>query len=329
MANIFDTRWRGAHGIGRFASELFQRLDRFASIAIGGRPSSPLDPWMLARYLRSAGPSLFFSPGYNAPFGSPCPFVFCIHDLNHLFVEQNSNALKRAYYTYVMRPAIHRACVVLTVSEFSRHAICEWARVDESRVINVSNGVSAAFKPRSTPERGSADPYFLHVGGHKPHKNLDRILHAFAISMLWREMALVCTGNPTPQLVELIARLGLTDRVRFAGPQSEEELAALYQGALALVFPSLYEGFGLPIVEAMACGTPVLTSTITAMPEVAGDAAVYVDAYQVESIADGLKKLAADPDLRNELRERGIIRAELYSWDATARKTKAALSSCV
>lgn len=325
---IFDTRWKGAHGIGRFATELHRRLEYFSEIGIGGRPSSPLDPLLLTRYLHSTTPRLFFSPGYNAPLGNPCPFVFCIHDLNHLFVKDNSSVLKRAYYASVMRPAAHKARWILTVSEFSRRSICEWAQIAETKVIDVGNGVSEAFRASGTHFTGIGRPYFLHVGCHKPHKNFERVLQAFAASGLRRDFMLVSTGEPGTHLRRKIATLGLEECVSFVGVMPEEQLAELYRGATALIFVSLYEGFGLPIVEAMACGTPVLTASVTSMPEVAGDAAILVSPYDVEAIRDALVNLARDDQLRESLRARGLDRVKRYTWSSTAEKTRSVLASC-
>jgi O-antigen biosynthesis alpha-1,2-mannosyltransferase len=324
---IFDTRWKGAHGIGRFATELHARLQHLAPIGIRGRPSSPLEPLRLTRYLYTATPTLFFSPGYNAPLGIPCPFVFCIHDLSHIFGEKNSNVLKRAYYASVTRPAARRARSILTVSEFSRRSICEWAQIDETKVINVGNGVSEAFTSVGPHFNSLGRPYFLQIGC-QPHKNFERVLRAFAASGLTRDFIFVSTGNPAPHLREVIATLRLEDCVSFVGVIPEEELAALYRGATALIFVSLHEGFGLPIVEAMACGTPVVTASVTSMPEVAGDAAILVDPYDIEAIRESLTRLASDTRLRESLRARGLERAKLYSWSSTAGKVSATLLSC-
>jgi len=317
---IFDTRWHGPHGIGRFSSEIHGRLAGFSPIEMRGRPSSPLDPLRLSRHLRAVRPDLFFSPGYNAPLGAPCPFVFCIHDLNHLCVRQNSSPLKRAYYELIIRPGVRRARAVLTVSEFSRNAICEWAGVTPERVANVGNGVSEVFRTEGPVHPGPGRPYFLHVGNHRPHKNFDGLLRAFAASRLPGSFALVSTGRPSDEVRRTVARLRLTDSVTFMPEVSDDQLAALYRGALALAFVSLYEGFGLPIVEAMACGTPVLSSNVASMPEVAGDAAILVDPTDTDAIREGLERLAGDEALRQELRSRGLERAKLFSWEKTARK---------
>jgi glycosyltransferase involved in cell wall biosynthesis len=320
---IFDTRWIGIHGIGRFASELRSRLEGFSGITISGRPSDPFDPFILRRYLRKMRPRLYFSPGYNVPLGNPCPIAFCIHDLNHLHPEGNSSALKRSYYRLLVRPAIRRAGAVFTVSEFSRQSICEWAGVSSS-VINVGAGVSEVFRPDGDRFQ-KVEPYLLHVGNYRPHKNFGRMLAAFANSGLARDVTLVGTGVPSAHVREQIAQLGLSERVSFTGDVSDKELAALYRGALGLLFASSYEGFGLPIVEAMACGTPVLTSSIGVMPEVAGESAILVDPLDVEAIRDGIRRLVADSALRERLRVTGLLRAKEFSWDSTGTRVSDAL----
>lgn len=318
---VFDSRWEGPHGIGRFATEIHRRLTGFQDVALKGRPSAALDPLRLSRHLRALAPQLYFSPGYNVPLGHPCPFVFCLHDLNHISVPENATALKRAYYRYVIRPAVHRAEVVLTVSEFSRRAICDWAGTEESKVVNVGNGVSEAFRPDGPAYDRIGRPYILYVGNQRPHKNLPRLLRAFAACAMLHEFVLVLvgTGQPAAALGRLVAELRLRERTLFLEKTSEERLAELYRGAVALALVSTYEGFGLPIIEAMACGTPVLTSPVAAMPEVAADAAVLVDPGDVQGIADTLQRLVSDSALRKTLRERGLAQAKLFSWDNTAR----------
>lgn len=323
---VFDTRWCGAHGIGRFATELYGRLPRFSPIAIGGKPSSPLDPLILRAYLRKAQPRLFFSPGYNFPAGGAWPFVFCLHDLNHRAPDEPRGALKRAYYDYFLRPAIFRAEKVLTVSEYSRQEICEWAKADPGRIVNVGNGVSGEFVSEGRKFDESGRPYFLHLGGSRPNKNMLRVLAAMAGSSGLRDCALVCVGSVTAATRRRVCALGLKDRVLFAGNVEDDRLAGLYRGAVALVFVSLREGFGLPIVEAMACGCPVMTSSVTSMPEVAGGAAILVDPTDVEAIRAHMETVLQDSTLRASLRARGIRRAEEFHWDRTAQRVRTALA---
>src|SRR5262249_49269703 len=139
------------------------------------RPWQAFDPWLLGMELRRRNPTMFLSPGYNSPVGWPGKFVFTLHDLNHLRVEDNSNALKRAYYQYVIKPACRAAAFVLTVSEYSRREIGQWAKVDEKKIVNVGNGVGPPFTAAGRRYEPGY-PYLLYVGSRKPHKNLPRLL---------------------------------------------------------------------------------------------------------------------------------------------------------
>lgn len=231
------------------------------------------------------------------------------------------------YYASVIRPAVHNSEAVITVSEFSRAAICEWAHVDKRKIINVGNGVSERFGPNGPAKVFGPRPYLLHVGTDKPHKNLRRIIEAFSYSGLSKDFDLVTTANPTSTMVSFLHDISLTGCVRFLGGVSEQELPSLYRGAHALIFASIYEGFGLPLLEAMACGTPVITSSVTSMPEVAGDAAIIVDPYDPGAIAQAMTRLTSDVGLRQSLRSRGLERARMYSWQSTALQVQEVLAS--
>ena len=321
---LYDARWIGPHGIGRFAGELAKSLPELREFQRKRRPWHPLDPALLGLELWREAPKLFFSPGYNSPLGWPKPFVFTLHDLNHLYVSENSNALKRAYYQRVIRPACHRAAFVLTVSEYSKQKIASWAGMDEQSIINVGNGVGDPFTidgPRHEPGYS----YLLYVGSHKPHKNLPRLLSAYAISGICQDVRLVMTGIPSRELKAAIDGSHLTGNVSFVGTANNEELAQLYRGALGFVFPSLYEGFGLPPLEAMACGAPVLTSNVCSLPEVVGDAGILVDPLRIDEIAFGIRTLVENSQIRVTLRRKGLLRASKFSWSETARKTAGVL----
>jgi glycosyltransferase involved in cell wall biosynthesis len=321
---LFDARWIGNHGIGRFALELQKRLSNLVPFQARRPPFHPLDPFLLGRELKRANPKLFFSPGYNSPVGWPGRFIFTLHDLNHLCVRENSNALKRAYYQYVIKPACHTAACVLTVSEYSRREIAAWAKVREERIINVGNGVGLPF----TLAGIKLDPgykYLLYVGSRKPHKNLSRLLQAYAISGVCADVRLLLSGQPEKKLMTEIDRLGIRSNVAFADLASDITLSEAYRGAVGFLFPSLYEGFGLPPIEAMACGVPVLTSNVCSLPEVVGNAALLVNPHDVEEIAQGIRRLVWDTDYRLQLRENGLRRAEHFSWERTAMRTAEAL----
>src|SRR5207302_5352082 len=155
----------------------------------------------------------------------------------------------------------------------------------------------------------------------KPHKNLPRLLQAYAISGICRDIRLVMSGIPSRELKASVDELGLNGNVHFVGMANNEDLAQLYRGALGFVFPSLYEGFGLPPLEAMACGVPVLTSNVCSLPEVVGDAAILIDPLDVEESAQGIRTLAENSDMRARMREKGLTRAKSFSWPETVRKT--------
>ena len=311
-----DQRWIGNHGIGRFARHVLAGLN-YQLVQLNSSPAATLDSWFLARALRKLkSTDLFFSPGYNTPMFCPAPFVFTIHDLGHIYCPESRKPQFQVYYATVMKRACRRAAKILTVSEFTRTQIISWSGVSAEKVVSVGNGVDSAFRPEGD-SYGLPFRYVLSVSNRKPHKNEFRIVEAFAKANLDPKIHLVFTGPPWAKLVRWIEIQGVRPRVKFVGGVDDEELPKLYRGAEALIFPSLYEGFGLPIVEAMACGTPVLTSNITAMPATAGDAALLVDPRSVEQIASGTERIVSRIGLRQALRTKGLKWAAQFSWART------------
>lgn len=291
-----------------------------------GKPSSPVEPWRLLLAMLSLPPGTgVFTPGYNAPFLMIRPFIFTIHDLNHLDRPENSSYLKRFYYRLIMRRAARNAFRVLTVSEFSRQRIINWAGLAPERVVNVGNGVDAAYHP-GVQAYLPGYPYLLCVGNRKAHKNEARVVEAFARAEISRDIRLLFTGEPSADLTRLARGQAVSERIIFFGGVPEAELPGIYRGAMVLLFPSLYEGFGLPVIEAMACGTPVLTANATALPEVAGDAALLVDPLSVSQIARGIEQLCGDEILRQELRRKGLAQAARFSWEDVAARVKVVLN---
>ena len=314
-----DQRWVGNHGIGRFAREVLATLS-FQPVPLTSHPAAAPDPLRLAWALKKlTSRDLFYSPGYSAPLFCAAPYIFTIHDLNHIDRPENSSVSKRVYYATVLKRACHRAVRVLTVSDFTRSRIIEWAGVSPEKVLTIPCGVGPEFSPDVHLSSFPA-PYMLCVSNRKGHKNEFRTVQAFAAAGLPAEMKLLFTGEPTAELSSHIESLGLISRVYFAGHIPESDLPSLYKSAVALVFVSLYEGFGLPVVESMACGTPVLTSNTSSLPEAAGGAALLVDPMSVEQIAEGIRRLASDDTLRETLRERGLNRTRCLTWARTAEQ---------
>jgi len=321
-----DQRWIGDHGIGRFARQVLMGLE-YAPVALTSHPASPLDPLRLSRALgKLTKRDLFYSPGYNSPLFSKAPFVFSVMDMNHLDSPEIVTFSKRVYYATVMQRACRLARKIVTISEFSKRRIVEWSGVPAEKVINVSCGVDGSFHPGVAPYE-MPYPYLLCVSNRKPHKNEFRTVEGFARSGVASEIHFVFTGNPTAELTSCIESNGVADRIHFAGLVPDVQLPSLYKSARALVFASRYEGFGLPVVEAMACGTPVVTSNVAAMPEVAGDAGLLVDPNSVEEIGDAIQRVVRDETLHRQLSEKGIAQASLFSWAKTAADVHALIAA--
>lgn len=254
MTLYVDDRYRGAHGIGRYAREVLPRLrPAWRSLGLDGNQHSPLDAFRsIPKLERDA---LVYSPGYGALVRAPRQVV-TIHDLIQLRMRGVARLKFAAYYGGPVRHAVRKAGVVLTVSATSARDIREWVRDDAVRVVNAGNGCSAAFRPDG-PAEPAADPYVVFVGNVRPHKNLDVVLRALALAPDVRLRAVL----PQREIAQAAGRataLGVADRVEWHYAVDDDALAALYRGAAATVMPSTIEGFGLPALESVACGTPVV-----------------------------------------------------------------------
>lgn len=313
---IFDTRWFGEHGIGRFATEVYDE-DFFQPIKLKGNPVSIFDVIKLTIYL-FFNKNFFFSPGFNAPFFFLHRTAITIHDLNHIDVNANTSFLKKLYYNIVLKRACRKAALIFTVSEFSKGRIVDWSGINPDKVKVVYNGVSSAFHQDVQPYLPGF-PYIFIVGNRKLHKNEDRALRAFAQADIDKNIHVLFSGKPSDQLVNTAKELQIEDRVKFLGRLSEDELASTYKGALCLLFPSLYEGFGLPVIEAMACGTPVITSNTTSLNEICQGAGFLVDPSNVELITKKIEESINNPILATDNVRKGFNRAKDFSWNKTKK----------
>lgn len=262
---------------------------------------------------------------YVIPPGLRVPAVVTVHDISY----ERSRAFAPWYDVAAMRAlvprSVRRAARVLTVSEWTKGEIVERYGVEAERVVVTPNGVDPAF--RIAGHRPSGSPYLLFVGSIQPRK--DPLAAVDALAALNGELRLVLAGPEAAGAAEVRARvaaLGLEPRVEFRGYVGKDELASLYRGAECLVFPSRYEGFGLPVLEAMASGTPVVATATTSVPEVAGDAAILVPPGDAEALADGVRRALA---ARDELRAAGLARAASFTWAETARRTLAVYEELV
>ena len=278
--------------------------------------------------------SLIFTPapeGYLGP--QRIPQVVMVHDLRPISHPELS--LQSLYFRSWVPPLLKTACHVLTNSRFTASEIQRYTGLSDDRIEVIPLGYNdEVFCPGSPLQRLDEAPYLLHVGQAYPHKNLRRLIQAFSqIVRVHPQVKLVLAGKPhlkeTPQLIRLVTELGLLQQVEFLPYVPYTALAALYQGALALVYPSLWEGFGLPVVEAMACGTPVVTSIGSGTEEVAGDAALLVNPYDTNELASVLLALIDQRSLQDQYRSRGFARASKFSWKATGEATCKILKSYI
>jgi glycosyltransferase involved in cell wall biosynthesis len=249
--------------------------------------------------------------------------VFTIHDLIQLQVPAVATPVKRLYYQLIVRPASRRAFRVLTVSEYSRARILEWSGLPEERVVNVGNGVDLPFTAEGQRHEPGF-PYVLYVGNARPHKNLHRLLSAFKC-VDYPELRLLLSGAPTEEIAGRLRQLGIENRTEFVGAPSDDALARFYRGAELLVMPSLIEGFGLPALEAMACGTPVVVSRGTALPEVVGEAGLFIDPLDIQDMTRAMERLLGDRELRTTMRQLGVERSRQFSWARVAAKVNTLL----
>ncbi|HCR1009026.1 glycosyltransferase family 1 protein [Enterobacter roggenkampii] len=321
---FMDVSWSNMGGIGRFTDEIAKRLPDISLKKIYKKCASPMAPLGLAINIALLNKAdLIFLPGYIPPLFSSKRYIVTIHDLNHLDIDDNSSFFKKLFYNYFIKRGCHKAYKIFTVSEFSKERIAKWSGVEPDKIITVFNGVSEEFNIDVRPMELGYE-YLLCIGNRKTHKNEHRIISAFAKAEINPSIKLVFSGNPSDNLEKLIMECGLGERVNFLGFISDHDLPSLYKGSKGLVFPSLYEGFGLPVVEAMACGVPVLTSTTSSLPEVAGNAAILVEPTSVDAITDGITKLVNDSILREQLISEGLIRAQKFTWQNVINKIEMA-----
>jgi glycosyltransferase involved in cell wall biosynthesis len=284
--------------------------------------------------LKREGVSLFHAPHYVLPPLVPCRSVVTIHDCIHLmFPQYLPNRLAFTYARASIAMAARRAARVLTVSESSKRDILRFVNVEPGKIDVIYNAYDERFgvEPRDEDvarvrERFQLhDPFVLYAGNVKPHKNLERLIDAFHLVKKrgLDNLKLVLIGDDISKYAALrraVHRHQLHQYVRFLGFVPEDTLAVMYRLASVFVFPSLYEGFGLPPLEAMASGTPVVTSNLSSLPEVAGDAALLVDPYDPDAIADGIYRVLTDDALRRAMHVKGIARARQFSWEQSVRR---------
>jgi glycosyltransferase involved in cell wall biosynthesis len=272
---------------------------------------------------------------YTAPPLAPCPVIATIHDLSFEHLPETFNRRSRVQLRLTVRRTARRAARILTLSEFSRRDISETYKIDLDRIAVTPAAASPHFAPITSEAElevvrqkyGIQRDYILSLSSIQPRKNLVRLIEAY--SYLHEHK-----GSELPQLViagkkgwlesevfRVAKQSAAANHIVFTGYVSEAELPALYSGALCFVYPSYFEGFGLPVVEAMQCGAPVIVANRTSLPEVVGDAGILIDPFNHKDIAQAIDQLISNPAARHDLRQLGIERAKAFNWLDTARQT--------
>jgi glycosyltransferase involved in cell wall biosynthesis len=281
-------------------------------------------------FLNKFKPDLFLSPDGYLSLRGKCKQLAVIHDISFEHYPKDVSWIVRKYYRYFFPKFARKATRIATVSEFSKKDITEQYKIAPGKIDVVYNGCNELYQPVSseikaaTKKRFSQDSdYFLFVGALHPRKNISRLLQAFD-QFKEKEKSntkLVIVGEKyrwTADIKRAYIGMKYREDVIFTGRLSSADLKNVLGSALAMVYVPYFEGFGIPVLEAMSCDTPVITSNITSMPEVAGDAALLVDPFSVDSISGAMLYLYKDESMRNSLIEKGRIRAKAFSWDKTA-----------
>lgn len=288
---------------------------------------------LLPSHVRSLGIDLLHSPHYTLPVATPSASVVTFHDMTFFLYPHMHQQYKRLFFRTMIRVASQRANAIIADSESSRQDILSLLHVKPTKVFTVPLGVSPDYhlfddhRALENIQRKYELPehFLLYVGVLEPRKNLTALVRAFKL-LLDQGMphSLVIVGRKGwmyDQLFRIIKDLDLVGRVVFTGYVPEAELPAFYNAAEVFIYPSVYEGFGLPVLEAMACGTPVVTSRISSMPEIVGEAGILVDPYRIDELADAVNRILKDQELRRNLAGHGIERAKAFTWERTARET--------
>lgn len=358
---VFDARTSGFHfsGIGRYivhlAGAISALLPGRARMTLLTTPNPPpcmdlrslagkgvttLDvpfsafslqqQWAIPRILNRIRATMYHSPYFIVPYFSSVPTVITIHDVIPLLFPGHVSVKARLFYRILIKQALRKAGHIITVSEASRRDLIRLFRLPPAKVTAISLAAAPGFKRQPLAALDSLrtryklrQPFFLYLGSNKPHKNIVTLLRA------WKQLdsgsvQLVIAGRwdaRHPHPLRYVKKNQMQGRVKFIGEVEDTELPVLYSSAHCFVFPSLCEGFGLPVVEAMACGTPVACSDTPGLKETAGDAALFFDPENREDMISKLSRVMSDATLRFDLKEKGLSRVKQLSWERTAAET--------
>lgn len=309
-------------------SPLFEKSwpENFTLVEVSVRWISIKEQFVLPYLLWKHKVDLFHSPSFVVPIFAPCKMILTIHDLNHVVLPQYYSLVHRIYYQIFVRLGILRSAKILTVSEFSKKELMKYFKVPEEKVKVTYNGISKHFSPvedRSLLKEVQSryklpETYILALSNSKPHKNIDKLVSAYAQSSI--DIPLVLVGPRELSFLEEAEKRGKKDRLYFLPYVEENDFPAIYSLAKFFAFPSEYEGFGLPPLEALSCGVPVLANPSSCLPEVLGEHAFYVKPDSIESLKNGLESFLKELD-EKEKKTLGRKYAQSFTWEQMVMKT--------
>ena len=337
-------------GIGNYAQNLFPYLKSFQPTLLVARKYPDFDcypipsnltpdhgtkghfnrllwtQFQLPQIYKNLKSSLLFSPLPEAPLYSNCRFVVTSFDMIPLRFPKRFSPLT-PYHRYYTPEVLKQAQHIICISQTTAQDITNFYGIPANKITSIPLAYDRThFYPLNLPKRN----YFLYIGRQDPYKNIQRLITAFAALPNSKDYELWLVGPSdrryTPTLTAQVAELGITNQVKFLDYVPYSELPKIINEAIALVFPSLWEGFGLPVLEAMACGTPVITSNLSSLPEVAGDAAILINPYSTGEIIEAMQAIATDLELRSRLSSQGITHSQQFSWEKTGKATVEVLS---
>lgn len=343
----FDYRFKNWSGIGRYASNLINKFslelknklllstsnpnnEFFEIIKIYSNIFSIEEQFELPILNFKNKIDLFHSPHFVFPIFNPGKLILTIHDLTPLLFPDVFSIKARIYMKTMIWLSKFKADKIITVSQNTKDDLVEMFNYNPEKIKVIYNGVDSSYEfidnkkliSEIKYKYNTGENFLLYVGNIKPHKNLPVLLKA--LSNIDKQNKLIIVGKRDKaynEIFDIIDQYNLKDRIIFTGFVSDEDLISLYNAATVFVYPSLYEGFGLPPLEAMACGTPVITSNVSSLPEVVGDAAITIDPNNVNGLAEAINRVLGDEVLQNTMIKKGIERAKEFTWEKTARET--------
>jgi len=313
MTKYFDSRPKGNFGIARFTTEISKRLKILNPYHGAGNPFSPFDPLVLSLTL-PLDTKFFVSASFTAPIFRKIPYAICIHDLIQLDMPEYFNFYKVLYFKTIVKYIAYKSNKIFTVSEFTKSRIIFHYKISQDKIVVLGNGSSSNFHPRGPEYISDFNyDYIFNYSSKKIHKNINNLIKAFLNIKNTKDIKLIISGDCNKFEIDQ----GLPcENIIFIGELSDKRLINLIQGAKAVIFPSLYEGFGIPIIESYACGTPVITSNTSSMAEISNGVAFLCDPHSIESIANAINELLTTSSADVRLNSNELIEiSKKYSWD--------------